>query len=165
MLLFAQPAVTIASLRAEQITCTDGQATILLGDKPLELPDELDGLIDTQLATRRSRSLIGGQDPSPRLFPAGTPASILARPISADASRTSGWPPARAGAAILDLSSQLPAAVISRLLGISVSAASRWRQTHGDWSAYAAEISRRQAARTSPHEPRPADQPGWTRAW
>jgi hypothetical protein len=151
MLLFAQPAVTIASLRADQVTCTAGQATILLGDQPLELPDELGHLIATQLAARHSRSLIGRQEPSPWLFPGSYPSQHLSPTYLSRRLKDLGLP-ARAGrhAAILDLSSQLPAAVISRLLGISVSAASRWRQTHGDWSAYAAEIIRRQAARATP---------------
>jgi hypothetical protein len=47
-------------------------------------------------------------------------------------------------AALLDLSTQLPAAVLSRLLGVSASTADRWTSRSGNsWAGYAAAIQRR----------------------
>jgi hypothetical protein len=42
------------------------------------------------------------------------------------------------------LTTDLPAAILARMLGIHVSVAVAWqRACSGDWAAYAAEISRR----------------------
>jgi hypothetical protein len=51
----------------------------------------------------------------------------------------------QAGAVLLwELATDLPAAVLARLLGIHITVAVAWqRASAGHWAAYAAEISRR----------------------
>jgi hypothetical protein len=51
----------------------------------------------------------------------------------------------QAGAVLLwELATDLPAAVLARLLGIHITVAVAWQPASaGDWAAYAAEISRR----------------------
>jgi hypothetical protein len=45
---------------------------------------------------------------------------------------------------LFQLATDLPAAVLARMLGIHIAVAVAWqRASAGDWSAYAAEISRR----------------------
>ncbi|MBM7865026.1 hypothetical protein [Lentzea nigeriaca] len=45
---------------------------------------------------------------------------------------------------MLQLATEIPAAVLARTLGISVNSAVRWQQvSSGDWTAYAAEVSHR----------------------
>ena len=47
-------------------------------------------------------------------------------------------------AALLDLATQLPAAVLADLLGLHQTTAAKWmHQAGGDWSGYAAELARR----------------------
>jgi hypothetical protein len=56
------------------------------------------------------------------------------------AQRGSGCPPARTA---------LPAAILARLFGIHINAAATWqRASAGDWTAYAAKVSRRTHPRT-----------------
>lgn len=55
--------------------------------------------------------------------------------------------PARAGrtATLMDLAAQMPAVVLSKLLGISLATATGWNQAAGSTQAgYAAEVARRQ---------------------
>jgi len=45
---------------------------------------------------------------------------------------------------LFQLATDLPAAVLARMLGIHIAVAVAWqRASAGDWAAYAAEISRR----------------------
>ncbi|MFI5987335.1 hypothetical protein ACIBEA_41500 [Streptomyces sp. NPDC051555] len=46
-------------------------------------------------------------------------------------------------AALMSLSTQLPAAVLTDLLGISPETATAWTQSGGNWARYAAEIQKR----------------------
>jgi hypothetical protein len=47
-------------------------------------------------------------------------------------------------AALFQLATDLPAAVLARMLGIHITVAVAWqRASAGDWSAYAADVSRR----------------------
>jgi hypothetical protein len=47
-------------------------------------------------------------------------------------------------AALFQLATDLPAAVLARMLGIHITVAVAWqRASAGDWAAYAAEVSRR----------------------
>jgi|GEM_PF-5235230 hypothetical protein len=66
--------------------------------------------------------------------------------------------PTRSGA-LFGLAAELPAAILARLLGIAIDVAVDWQHfTSGDWTSYAAEVSRRADAGTHPSEParRPA---------
>jgi hypothetical protein len=47
-------------------------------------------------------------------------------------------------AALFQLATDLPAAALARMLGIHISVAVAWqRASSGDWTTYAAEVSRR----------------------
>ena len=55
--------------------------------------------------------------------------------------------PAFCSAALFHLATDLPAAVLARLLGIHIAVAVSWqRASAGDWAAYAADVSRRSAS-------------------
>lgn len=45
--------------------------------------------------------------------------------------------------ALMGLSTQLPAAVLSQLLGLSPETATAWTQSGGNWARYAAELQDR----------------------
>jgi hypothetical protein len=56
--------------------------------------------------------------------------------------------------ALFQLATDLPAAILARLLGIHITVAVAWqRASAGDWAAYAAEISRRPPHTSAPESP------------
>jgi hypothetical protein len=77
------------------------------------------------------------------------PGRATGRPLSAfrlaDRLRQLGLHSSRArSAALFQLATELPAALLARLLGIHVSVAVAWqRASAGDWTTYAADIARR----------------------
>ena len=109
------------------------------------LPEPLATLVTQLAVTRRGHAAIGGQHASPWLFPGGQPG----RPISAarmtERLRQLGIHSGRARSATLfQLATDLPAALLARLLGIHITVAVAWRRAGaGDWAAYAADVSHR----------------------
>ena len=143
VLLYAQSLTTVCQLPVTAVIVADSRTSLMLGDSPLLLPDPLDKLARRLLARRRGHVTIGASSDSPWLFPgafAGQPLSnehlgtrlkrmgIYSRP-----GRTS---------ALMGLSTQLPAAVLTELLGISPETATAWTQEGGNWARYAAERGR-----------------------
>jgi hypothetical protein len=145
ILLYAQPVSAIARLTIDRITTHDAGVHVLFGDTRLLLLDPLAELVAQQLESRRSHCIVGRSEPTPWLFPGAHPGKHISE------SRL-GHRLARLGirshpgrqAALFDLSTQLPAAVLSRLLGVSASTADRWTSRSGNsWAGYAAAIQRR----------------------
>jgi uncharacterized protein YidB (DUF937 family) len=145
VLLYAQHASAISQLTLGHIQTSGRQVRIRLGREPVVLPEPLDTLVQQLAATRRGHAAIGDQGTSPWLFPGGQPG----RPISAEQLterlRQIGIRSGQArSAALFQLATDLPAAVLARLLGIHIAVAVAWqRAAAGDWAAYAAEVSRR----------------------
>jgi integrase len=144
VLLYAQRAAAISRLTLIHVQENDGGVRLHLGARPVVLPDPLAGLVLELVAKRRGHAALGDQGASPFLFPGGQPG----RPMSASrlAERLthlgiqSG--PARS-AALFQLSTEVPAAVLARMLGVHITVAVQWqRASSGDWMAYAAERSR-----------------------
>ena len=109
------------------------------------LPEPLSTLVRELVTTRRGHAVLGDQGTSPWLFPGGQPG----RPISADRLgqrlRLIGLRPAEArSTALFQLATELPAAVLARMLGIHITVAVQWqRSSAGDWTSYAADVSKR----------------------
>ena len=100
-------------------------------------------------ANRPGHAVLGDPGTSPWLFPGGQPG----RPTSAyrlgHRLRLIGIRPAQArSAALFQLATELPAAILARMLGIHIKVAVQWQQASaGDWAAYAADISRRNSSK------------------
>ncbi|YCK39107.1 hypothetical protein ACNF49_35175 [Actinomadura sp. ATCC 39365] len=92
----------------------------------------------------RPRAVFTFRD-TPRLFPGGQPG----RPISAThlGKRLKGLgiqPGQARSTALFQLATELPAALLARMLGIHIDVAVAWRRaSSGDWMTYAADVSRR----------------------
>ncbi|MBC9731407.1 hypothetical protein [Streptomyces sp. TRM68367] len=144
VLLYAQPLTVVSQLPVTAVIVEGSQTSLMLGDTPLLLPDPVDKLARRLVARRRGHTTIGTTADSPWLFPgalAGQPLSshhlgkrlkrlgIYSRP-----GRTS---------ALMSLSTQLPAAILTELLGISPETATAWTQEGGHWARYAAELQER----------------------
>jgi hypothetical protein len=123
----------------------DGQVRIRLGREPVVLPAPLDTLIRELTAGRHGHAAIGDQGTSPWLFPGGQPGQPISAFQLAERLRQLGVRPGQSRlAAMFQLATELPAAVLARMLGIHITVAVTWqRASAGDWAAYAAEISRR----------------------
>jgi hypothetical protein len=155
VLLYAQWPATISQLTLGHVQASGDHVRIRLGREPVVLPEPLDALVLQLVTTRRGHAAVGDQGTSAWLFPGGQPG----RPISAyrmsERLRQLGIHSGQArSAALFQLATDLPAAVLARMLGIHISVAVAWqRAAAGDWAAYAAEISRRSRPAGTPHGP------------
>ncbi len=145
VLFYAQTASAISRLSLDSVETRDGRVRLRLGAEPIVLPEPLASLVLGLVASRRGHATLGDQGTSPWLFPGGQPG----RPISASrmAERLRGIG-IHAGqtrsTALFQLGTELPAAILARMLGIHISVAVQWqRASNGDYAAYAAEYSRR----------------------
>jgi hypothetical protein len=153
LLLYAQRPALISRLTIDDIATNDDTVKICFGSVPITLPEPLASLTHTLLATRGGHAVLGDRRTSPWLFPGGQPG----RPVSADRLgqrlRQLGLRPAQTrSTALFQLATELPAAVLARMLGIHIKVAVAWQQAaSADWTTYAADVSRRfeQQAATS----------------
>ena len=144
VLLYAQQAAVISRLTIDDLD-TDDPVKLRLGSVPVVLPEPVATLVRDLVATRRGHAAIGASGPSPWLFPGGQPG----RPISAsrlgERLRLIGLHPSQArSTALFQLATELPAAILARMLGIHIKAAVQWQHVSaGDWTNYAADVARR----------------------
>ncbi len=145
VLLYAQKTTVVSRLTTDCLSTEGGKVLVRLGKVPITLPDQVADLALELMASQRGHATIGADATSPWLFPGGQPG----RPISAghlqQRLKALGAQPRQArGTALFELAAELPAALLARMLGIDVSAATAWQRiSSGDWMAYAAEVSRR----------------------
>ncbi len=145
VLLYAQWAAAISRLTLDHVQTDDNEVRIRLGREPVVLPAPLDTLLLQLVAARQGHAAIGNHGTSPWLFPGGQPG----RPISAfrlaERLRELGIHSGQSrSTALFQLATELPAALLSRMLGIHIAVATAWqRASSGDWTNYAADISRR----------------------
>jgi hypothetical protein len=145
VLLYAQWPATISRLTLDHLDDDGDQVRLRLGGEPVVLPEPLADMVRQLAATRRGHAGLGDQGTSPWLFPGGQPGRPLSAFRLADRLRQLGLHSGRArSAALFQLATELPAALLARLLGIHVSVAVAWqRASAGDWTTYAADIARR----------------------
>lgn len=117
------------------------------------LPEPLASLVLELVASRRGHAALGDQGTSPWLFPGGQPSRPVSSYQLAQRLRQLELHPGQArSTALFQLATDLPAAVLARLLGVHIAVAVAWqRASSGDWAAYAADVSRRTAA--TQHQP------------
>ena len=96
-------------------------------------------------ATRHGHAALGDRGTSRWLFPGGRPGQPISAYRLAERLRQLGLNSGQSrSTALFQLATDLPAAILARMLGIHISVATAWqRASAGDWTAYAAEISRR----------------------
>jgi hypothetical protein len=145
VLLYAQTAATISRLTLDQIQTSDTHVRLRLGREPVLLPEPLAGLVRQLINTRHGHAAIARPDTSPWLFPGGRPGHPISAFRMAERLRQIGIHATQSrSAALFQLSTELPAAVLARMLGIHITVAAAWqRASAGDWTTYAADVSRR----------------------
>lgn len=145
VLLYAQKTTAVSRLTNDCLETARGKVRLRLGKVPITLPDQVADLALELTANQAGHATVGADGPSPWLFPGGQPG----RPISAEhlqqRLKALGVNPRQArGTALFELAAELPAALLARMLGIDISAAVAWQRiSGGDWTTYAAEVSRR----------------------
>ncbi|MHB1987271.1 MAG: hypothetical protein ACYCSF_04695 [Acidimicrobiales bacterium] len=145
VLFHAQTAAAISRLTLSHVEVDDAAVRLRLGPQPIMLPSPLAGLVLGLVACRRGHAVLGDQGTSPWLFPGGQPGRPISASRLAERLRALGLKagPARS-TALFGLASELPAAVLARMLGIHISVAVQWQQaSSGDWARYAADVGRR----------------------
>jgi hypothetical protein len=155
VLLYAQTPAAVSRLTLEHVQTTGHAVHLRLGREPLALPEPLAGLVLSLLARRRGHAALGDQGTSPWLFPGGRPGQPISAYQLAERLRQLGLSPAQSRTtALFGLATELPAAVLARLLGIHIKVAVQWQHASaGDWTTYAATYSRRKPAHAEDTQP------------
>ena len=145
ILLYAQKLNVITALTAQHVLHQDGRTLLRLGSRPVVLPAPLDTLVGTLAAGRKAPGSSLLSVPSSWLFPGRRPGSPLTEDALAQRLHALGISPRQGrSTALFTLAADVPAALLAKTLGIHVQAAIQWQKiSGGDWSAYAADISRR----------------------
>ncbi|MCD9144368.1 hypothetical protein LUZ28_07350 [Streptomyces albireticuli] len=146
VLLYGQYPARTCRLTTGHVIHDENGVALRLNRTPLRLPPPMDGLVLqlVDIAHDHERTVMSNEHNTPWLFPSF---QMPGRPMTsrrlAGRLRSIGLPP-EAGrcAALLDLCTQMPPAVLQRLLGISPAAAERWA-AGAVRTAYAAEVAKR----------------------
>ena len=155
LLLYAQTPAAVSRLTLEHVQTARHAVHLRLGREPVRLPEPLAGLVAGLIARRRGHAALGDQGASPWLFPGGRPGQPISAYQLAERLRQLGLRPAQSRTtALFGLATELPAAILARLLGIHIKVAVEWQHASaGDWTTYAADYSRRKPATTKGTEP------------
>ncbi len=112
------------------------------------LPAPLDALVGALAGGRKVPGTSLLSVPSSWLFPGRRPGSPLTEDALGQRLHALGISPRQGrGTALFTLAADVPAAILAKTLGIHVKAAIQWQKiSGGDWSTYAADVSRRSHA-------------------
>ncbi|WP_162788479.1 hypothetical protein [Amycolatopsis albispora] len=145
VLLYAQWPSAISRLTLNHVERGDNEGRLRLGREPVVLSNPLAELVLLLVATRRGKAALGDQGTSPWLFPGGQPGRPLRAFGLGDRLRQLGLHSGQAlSTALFQLATDLPTAVLAKMLGIHISVAGAWqRASSGDWTTYAVEVSHR----------------------
>jgi hypothetical protein len=160
VLLYSQPTARLVRIQLSDIEARDdGRVTLRLGELPLTLPAPVDRFIIELTAQRRGYAAMIAAE-NRWLFPGGRSGQHISPQRMGHRLRQIGVPPRLArNTAVIDLAGELPAAVISKLLGFSIKRAAAWNIEAGNTNPrYAATIACQDAlyktSVTSPGQPR-----------
>ncbi|MFB7501705.1 hypothetical protein ACFC09_44875 [Streptomyces sp. NPDC056161] len=145
LILYAQKIATISQLTVGDVSFDGGTVSITFGTSPVVLPAPLAALVRELVATRRGKAKIGTPEDTPWLFPGGQPGRPLGDDQIGQRLHKIGIRPKQdRSTALFTLATEVPAAILARMLGIHIKVAVQWQQASGgDWAAYAADVSHR----------------------
>ncbi|MEU4770204.1 hypothetical protein AB0H12_44020 [Actinosynnema sp. NPDC023794] len=145
LLLYAQRIATITQLTVDDVHDDGDTVAITFGRVPVTLPDPLAALVQELVATRKGGNIITAPDGKPWLFLGKRPGHPLGDDALGNRLQRIGLNPRQdRSTALFALATELPAAMLARMLGIHIAVAVQWqRASSGDWAAYAADVSRR----------------------
>ena len=124
VLLYAQWPATISRLTLDHVDADDQAVRLRLGPQPVVLPEPLATLVRELLATRHGHATIGAPTTCQWLFPGGQPGQPISAYQLAQRLRQLGLHPGKSrSTALFQLATDLPAAILSRMLGIHITVA------------------------------------------
>ncbi|MEY9864221.1 hypothetical protein ABH935_009876 [Catenulispora sp. GAS73] len=149
----------ITQLTTKHATATDNGVELLLAEGPILLPSAFGDLVMMLIDDRRGATPTAPEDsvwlyPGSRLGRPLAPSDLTRRLRELGISPTLGR-----NTALMEMAAEMPAAVITRMLGISLDRATRWTQDAGNTRlGYAAQLARRagRLLRSRTIEPQPA---------
>ena len=152
VLLYAQQPAAISRLTVDHVQASDGVVRLRLGREPVVVPEPLATLVLHLVVTRQGHATTGDQGTSRWLLPGGRPGQPVSPYRLSERLRQIGIQPGPArSTALFQLATELPAAILARMLGIHIDVAVAWqRASAGDWMTYAADVSRRTAKDNRP---------------
>lgn len=147
LLLYGQQLSRIAGMARAQVRDHGPGLTVRFGRNDAAIPEPLASFVRDQLATPRRHHSLGAPPETRWLFPGHLPGRpITAGRLGQRLGRLGIDGQAARRAALLQLAAEVPAAVLSDLLGITAATAADWAHSAGgDWSRYAAALVRAQA--------------------
>ena len=147
ILLYAQKLSVIAALTTQRVLHEDGRTLLRLGSRPIVLPAPLDALVGALAGGRKVPGTSMLSVPSSWLFPGRRPGSPLTEDALGQRLHALGISPRQGRGTALFTLADVPAKILAKTLGIHVKAAIQWQKiSGGDWSTYAADVSRRSHA-------------------
>ncbi|MER5538842.1 hypothetical protein [Streptomyces mirabilis] len=150
VVLYGQPVSRIAQLTSDKILAGAGGVQLQLGSRPVEIPEPLGSLLLELAHGRQAFAVLGQNEQGPWLFPGGRAGQAMtASHLTVRLNRLGIRARASRNTALLDLAAQIPASVLSDVLGISITCAVAWSHDVGDARlGYAADIARRELRRS-----------------
>lgn len=145
VLLFSQQTSRLVGLRVTDVAIAENVGvTLKLGAVPLNVPAPIDRLLAELIEQRRGHAAVATAD-NPWLFPGGLAGRHISESQMGARLRRIGVSPQLArNTALIELAGELPAAVISKLLGFSLKRAIAWNIEAGNTNPrYAAAVARR----------------------
>lgn len=145
MLLFGLNLTRVLAISSNQLCERSGDTYLMLGEHELLLPPVLADLLTQLPRPARGQTLPNVKIERRLLFPGRTPHRAIDPERFANRLKQRGIRP-RGGrnTALIQLASELPAAVLSDILGIDIATATRWASyAKRDWHGYLA--NRREA--------------------
>lgn len=145
LILYAQKIATISQLTVDDVHFDGDTVSITFGTSPVVLPAPMASLVHELVATRRGKAKIGTPEDVPWLFPGGHPGRPLTdSQIGIRLHKIGIRPKQDRSTALFTLATELPAAILARMLGVHIKVAVQWQKASaGDWAAYAADVSQR----------------------
>lgn len=145
LLLYAQRIATITQLTTKDVHDDGYIVTMTFARFPVTLPELLADLVRELITTRKSHNIITAPDAKPWLFLGKRPGHPLGDDALGNRLQRVGLNPRHdRSTALFALATELPAAMLARVLGLNIKVAVAWQQAaSGDWAAYAADLSRR----------------------
>lgn len=147
LLLYGQQLSRIAGMTRAQVRDHATMLTVRFGRNDAAIPEPLAGFIRDQLAAPRRHQSLGAPAGTRWLFPGHLPGRpITAAHLGARLGKLGIGGQAARRAVLLQLAAEVPAAVLSDLLGITTGTAADWAHAAGgDWSRYAATLAQTRA--------------------
>jgi hypothetical protein len=148
--VYAQPIVRVARFTIDQITISGTETTVRLAATPVELPEPVAAAVRAWLDQRQA-SMPPLATPSPWLFPGNPPSRPIGELSLSRRLKHIGIECRQdRRAALLHLAGELPAAILSDIVGVHVNTATAWAQIAGrPWCDYPSQGFRPQACESA----------------